>query len=212
MSKRWRSGLFCLVTAGLGAVALSAGPVHVAGYRLAEQWKDPTFPGREFAKLLVVGITSDQPTRHRFEDKFVTHLRGRIDGVTSYSLVPDLGHVEDRAAIVTTLVTQAVDGVVSVRLVPLDTREARDAWPVTWLAGRGDETPFRNTIESALAQSGIPASRYGLEVDLWDMASRQRVFSGRTDPYSMKDLRKGAGDFMQSVLDALWDHDLLPRP
>ena len=65
--------------------------------KLAEFWSDPDHPSRRYEKLVVIGISDDQQIRHRFENKFVTHLRARQrDGQTSYSLVPDLSVVQSR--------------------------------------------------------------------------------------------------------------------
>ena len=67
--------------------------------RLVDDWTDRSFEKHEFKNLLIIGITDDIDARKQFENKFVSHLRGRdVMAVTSYSLVPDLTVTEDETA------------------------------------------------------------------------------------------------------------------
>ena len=175
---------------------------------IVDSWRSPGFKG-EFHKLVVIGITDDQDVRHHFEDKFVSHLRGHgIDGVTSHSLVADLQQIENRNQILDRIMEQEIDGAISVRLVPLK-RGGDDAWQRAWAEGREQDANLRMLIEETLPAEPTKASRFGLEIAVWETENGHRVWAGRTDGHKLKQLQKSAGDFIQYTLGALKDAGLL---
>ena len=91
-------------------VALSCSFVLAGGeVRVAKSWSANAGPTDEVKKILVVGISTNQESRRHFENRFVSHLRGRgYDGATSHSMVEDLGNIE------------TVVGVVGRRGLPVD--------------------------------------------------------------------------------------------
>ena len=111
---------FVLVFLLLATVTGAAKPAP----SIVESWLSQAHT-REFRKLVVIGITDDQETRHHFEDKFVSHLRGRgIEAATSHSLVADLQRIEDRNAVLDRIMEQRIDAAISVRLIPLGKNDA----------------------------------------------------------------------------------------
>ena len=158
-----------------------------------------------YSKLLVICISDDDQARHRFEDKTVTHLRARrIEGMTSYPMAPDLVKigVEQREEIVATLIGQEVDGIITVRPVALVDR-TEEEWAGTWRDGWSSPLTIRQYIEGALPITGTKAKKFGVEITLWDMKSRARVWSGRTSAEKIGKLRKEAGDILFEVINTL---------
>ena len=101
--------------------------------RIADQRLDERFTPKEFKKLIVVGITDDLRARKTFENKFVSHLRGRgLGAVTSYSLVPDLMAQEDEESIVREIQAMGIDAAITVRLVPLVKPLTEADWIEAW--------------------------------------------------------------------------------
>ncbi len=190
------------------SITLLAAPVF--GYGLTEHWRDPSFEGGDFARLLVVGITTDNEVRHRFEDKLVTHLRARHQALTSYTFVPDLGKIGSPGEIAQQLAERDVAAILMVRLVPIASDEAFADWTGAWLESRRTETTARASLEQALTSARTEAPRYAVEVELWDTTTRRRVWSGRTDAYKRKAWRDGASEMVQSVIATLRDDQLLP--
>jgi len=173
--------------------------------RVVEQWTAPTAKAETFGKLLVVAITDDRETRNRFEDKFVSHLRGRgIHGVTSHSIVPDLQVIEDIHAVIDRIQELEIDGAISIRLAPLDARTEAD-WSAAWREEAEAEGTLRELIEATLPVVETKAKKYGVEVALWGTMERSRIWAGRTGSYKRKQLSKGAGGFVQNVMQALKD-------
>ena len=195
-----------LLTLGLLGPTALAGP---KGHKLVDRWQDLDFKRREFQKLIVVGISDDREIRRNFENKFVSHLRGKgVQGITSHSLVPDLTNIENEHQIIDSIEEQRVDGAISVRVVRLDGLDEK-AWGEAWKAAMGPEDKLRTLIEESLPVEQKKARKYGVEVALWDTRTRSRVWAARTNTYTRKQLKKGGGEFVQFVMAALKNAELL---
>jgi len=142
--------------AGLSLTLLLLG---AASPRIVDQRLDEDYGAGEFRKLIVVAITDDFQVRKNFENKFVSHLRGRgIGGVTSYSLVPDLTAEEDDEWLIREIHEQGIDGAITVRLVALRDEMTEEAWIAAWTEADGD---LRELINESLPVSTVRAKRYG---------------------------------------------------
>ncbi len=158
----------------------------------------------DYKKLLVIGITDDHEARRRFEDKCVSHVRGRgIDGATSYSIVEDLAVPgQDREGVILKLIDLEVDAVMTIRPVPLAGRteqEGIESWRRSW----EEQATVRQLIEASLPFSEVKAKKYGVEIALWDTVTRQRVWASRTGAHSLRKLRQNAGEILQQVIGEL---------
>jgi hypothetical protein len=181
-----------------------------ASPRIADQRLDESYGAGEFEKLIVVGITDDIQARKNFENKFVSHLRGRgIGGVTSYSMVPDLTAEEDEERIVREILEQGIDGAITVRVIGLREEMTEQAWIDAWATAAEAAGDLRELIDESLPVSQAFAKRYGVEAALWETESWERVWAGRTGPQKRKTLRKHSGEFVQSVMDVLTNRGLL---
>jgi hypothetical protein len=190
--------------------ALVGAPALGAGFGVTERWNDQGFTGGDYKRLLVIGITTDRGVRHRFEDKLVTHLRARYEAVTSYTAVPDLKAIGSPGEVAQKLTASDVDGILMVSLVPIADDKAYADWAASWQASRSAETSARASVEQSLTRSQVEASRYAVEIELWDTASRRRVWSGRTEPQKRKAWRDGASELVQSLILALREDRKLP--
>jgi hypothetical protein len=180
-------------------------------HRIEDRWTDPDYERKEHRKLLVIAITEDREARAIFEDRFVSHLRGkRIAGVTSRTMASDLASIDEseREQIIKSIEEQEIDGAISVRVVPLKGLDEAE-WAESWKQEvRSDET-LRDLIEESLPLSAQKAGKYGVEVALWDAKSGNRIWGGRTNPYTRDQMKKGAADFVQFVMYALEIEDLI---
>ena len=79
-----------------------------------------------------MGIADDVEVRKQFENKFVSHLRGRgAQALVSYVAVPDLTAMPSREQIIAFIADEGVDAAISVRVVALAGR-ADDEWSEAW--------------------------------------------------------------------------------
>ena len=196
--------------AAFAAIAILLG-TGAASHRLVDRWENPDYEKRNFLKLLVIGITDDRQSRHGFEDLFVSHLRGKgIDGVTSYSLVPELGTVDNEQALIAILEERQVDAAITVRAVPLKGL-GEEQWAAQWNAAVRSDQTVRDLVDETLPLDQAKSKKYGLEVSLWDVEKRVRVWGARSTPYTVKQMRKGTGSFVQMVMQGMEYAELL-RP
>jgi len=197
----WLALLATIVTVGTGA----------AKHRLEDRWTNPEAERREHKKLLVIAITEDREARGIFEDRFVSHLRGKsIEGVTSRSMVPVLTDIDEsqREQIIKSIEEQQIDGAISVRAVPLKGL-GEEEWAEAWKQEvRGGGT-LRELIDASLPLQTKKSSKYGVEVALWDTKTGALIWGGRTNPYTRDQMKKGAADFVQFVMFALEIEDLI---
>ena len=188
------------------AVLLVLGPGAAPERKLVERWTNPDHEPRHYEKLLVVAITPNTEVRKNFENLFVSHLRGKgIEAVTSHSMVPDLGAVDaaDLQEILRLIDERRIDGAISVRAVPLGKKESATQWADDWAAQVRSSELLRELVEKTLTAAGQKAMSYGLEVALWNAEDGRRVWGGRTDPYTVGEMRKGAAEFAQFVMHGL---------
>jgi hypothetical protein len=188
------------------AVLLVLGPGAAPERKLVERWTNPDHEPRHYQKLLVVAITPNTEVRKNFENLFVSHLRGKgIEAVTSHSMVPDLGAVDaaDLQEILRLIDERRIDGAISVRAVPLAKKESATQWADDWAGQVRSSELLRELVEKTLTAAGQKAKSYGLEVALWNAEDGRRVWGGRTDPYTVGEMRKGAAEFAQFVMHGL---------
>jgi hypothetical protein len=198
-----------IVVSFAALVMILAGIAGAEGHRLVDDWEDPSFKPQPFRKLLIIGITDLAEARKQFENKFVSHLRGRdIDGMTSYSIVPQLDRVEDRKAIVRALAEEGVSGAITVRLVPLEDR-TEEEWGGDWRSWVGSRPRIQGLIEQTLPVPERTAKKYGVEVALWESSDWSLIWAARTDTYKRKELEQEGGNFVQLTMAALRDIRLL---
>ena len=155
----------------------------------------------DFKKVVVVGISTDGPTRRRFEDKFVTNLRGqRMECITGWSIVEDLGDAPETDVVVKALLEEGVDTVITVRLTP----PGED--PTAWKDQLENDVGVRDYITSALGESPDLTKPVEAWVSLWNRGTGQQVWAARTGPHKISKLRKNASEIVREVINDL-KHD-----
>lgn len=190
---------------GVAAVLLLATRASAGGYALVDSRTDSGVTARRLEKVLVIGISDDREVRNRFEDKFVSHLRGKgILATASHTLVPDLASPVDREELLAALAREQVDGAMTVRTVPLD-KVGESAWAEAWSAWAEHPSTVADLVRRTIPVGKKRAKRYGIEFALWDLTSRRPVWTARTGSHALGELRSGVGDLLQLAIEALRD-------
>lgn len=188
-----------IVLAVCGAGAWGAG----SAYELADSRLSAGASPRRLEKLIVVGISGDREVRNRFEDKFVTHLRGKnIDALASHTLVSDLADPGDRDRILDALAREKVDGAMTIRAVALDDLGEK-AWSADWTSWVEAPSTVRDLIRKTVPVPKKKSKIYGIELALWDVETARPLWAARTRPISVNDLRLGVGDLLQLTIESL---------
>lgn len=159
------------------------------------------------ARILVLGITDDAVLRREFEDRFVSHLKARgVDGLPSWKLAEGLGQSADKERILIALTESRLDGVLTVRPVPLRKDDDPAVWASSWKTAWDRPMTIRQLIDETLPlPEEKKVKRTGAEITLWEVATRGRLWSGRTSVHSPREIRKGVADLVQQTIDALMD-------
>ena len=207
MTHRGRSAaahLFALLTLSGGILPGPPVPAALADAPvLADRWSGPGSARPPFHKLLVVAITRNAPARRRYEDLFVSQIRGReVQGITSYPIVADLEKPGDRNKVLETLLAGGVDGVITARLVSLEDRDEKE-WAEAWRKEVEAVVPIRDYVQQSLASLPPEGSLYGVEFALWGVDSGQRLWAARSHPVKIKKIRKDANLLVQDVMTQL---------
>lgn len=179
-------------------------------HKLVQTWVNSEYEGVRLTKVIVVGIAGLTVERKQFEDKFLTHLRGRnIDGITSHSIVPHLDEVEDREALIRALHQKGIEAAITVRLVRLDD-QTEEEWAEAWGRQAGSGIRIRDLVEQTLPEPEEDAKQYGVEVALWEADQWNMVWAARSDVYKRKELEKAAAPFVQRTMVELIDAAIIP--
>ena len=105
MTKRALLGPFCLAAWALAACATTT---------LTSSWKDESYSGGIFRKVLIVGVSEQPRNRRIFEDEFAARLQSRgVETVASYRIVPTDGKL-NRAEVQSKIQGRGFDAVVVV--------------------------------------------------------------------------------------------------
>ena len=170
-------------------------------------WRDPTYEGRPFTKVLVVGSTDSSDNRRIFEDVLVSELKGRgVEAVASHTLIPGEGDVK-RDKIVEAVKTSGADSVLSTRLVGIETKAAQLA---VQSPGAGDMNLYRYYSpmepQTTIRQDYQVAN---LESNLFDAGTGKMVWWGRSQTFPTTNIGRISRELGQNVIKALKSAKLL---
>jgi hypothetical protein len=172
---------------------------------IVEQWNSTGFKDWKPTKIMAIAIVDDRETRHRFEEKLVTHLRARNFAATmSYPLVPDLLAPGSREEVLKKIDEQKIDAAITFRLVPLGEKD-ETAWSGEWKQQVEAAGTLRSLVEASLPLPKTDSKLYGVEVTLWGGRPAERVWAGRSGAHKLKELREGSTGFIQDVIAILRD-------
>ena len=170
-------------------------------------WRDPTYEGRPFTNVLVVGSTGNPDNRRIFEDVLVSELKGRgVQAVASYTLIPGEGDLK-RDKVVEAVKTSGADSVLSTRLVGIETRTAQVPGQSP---GAGDVDLYRYYSpmepQTTIRQDYRVAN---LESNLFDARTGKMVWWGRSQTFPTTDIGRMSRELGENVIKSLKSAKLL---
>ena len=194
--------LTMVLIAGVTAI-LSA----CASTTLDMTWRDPTYEGRPFGKVLVVGATDNADNRRIFEDVFVSELTSRgVAAVASHTLIPSEADVK-RDRVGEAGKPSGADCVLSTRLVGIETRAAQVPLQ-TASDGAMDLYRYYSPMEprTTIRQDYRVAN---LESNLFDAGTGKMVWWGRSQTFPTTDMGRIGRELGRNVIGALKSAKLL---
>jgi hypothetical protein len=178
-----------------------------AATSLDTTWRDPTFAGQPFARVLVVGSTDNAEHRRIFEDAVVGELRARgVGAVASHTLIPDESDVK-RERVIDAVKASGADCVISTRVVGVETR--REQVPVQ-SPFPGDMDLYRHYAPMEAATTIRQDQQVAhLETNLFDAKTGKMVWWGRSSTFPTANVARKSRELGRSIISSLRSAKLL---
>ena len=186
--------------AALLLLLLSAGLAACSAFSLTNVWRSPDFKGPPLARVLVVGVSSNETSRRIFEDGFVKALQAAgVGAATSYGAMPESGQVSKER--LQAAIRQArADGVLITRLVRVDKQVDVMAAP----APIGFRGGYYGWYGSAWATPMVDTYNVvSFESTLWDEKREAVIWSGTTEAIESSNVAKSAADMAQVLIERM---------
>jgi hypothetical protein len=175
-----------------------------ASTQIINAWQDPKFSGPPLKRVMVIGVTRQAGIRRTFEDQFVSQLRAKgVDGVASYTLIPEDGEVP-KERLAQAVRESGVEGVLITRLVRAEVQTQVYAAPYAGPPYFG----FYGYYSWAWVGYYDPPQAYSYDVvtaetNLFDATSDTLIWSGTTQTFSARNVKKDAREFADVIIKAL---------
>jgi hypothetical protein len=170
-------------------------------------WRDPTYEGPPFTKVLVLGATDNPDNRRIFEDVVVAELKARgVDAVASYPLISNESDVK-RDKVMDAVKTSGADSVLSTRLVGIETKTTQVPGQSP-AAGDVDLYRYYSPMEpqTTIQQDYQVAN---LESNLFDAKTGKMVWWGRSQTFPTTHIGRLSHELGVAVTKALKSAKLL---
>ncbi len=193
----------CIVVLLIGACAST---------QLVNTWKDSRYSGQQLKKILVIAVTKQSGIRRTFEDIFVQRLQIHgVEAIQSYMLIAEDGEVP-KPRLEQAVQQSGVDAVLISRLVKIDRQT--QIYPGTY-AGP-PFMGFYGFYSSAWIGFYDPPQVYTYDVvtaetSLFEAKTNQLIWSGTTETFSPRDVKKDTQEFAAVIIKALAEQGLIAK-
>jgi hypothetical protein len=183
-----------------------------ASTSLVNQWKSPEFSGPPLRKVLVVGVTQQPSVRRVFEDEFAAALRAAgVEAVPSYTIIAEDGRAE-QALLEQAVEEQGADGVLVTRLV----RSEQKTQVTPGYYHPAPAMGFYGWYSAAWVGYYEPPMVYQYDVvtsetSLYSPPQSRLVWSGTTETFSPRDVKKETQGFAKVIIGALREQGIVAR-
>ena len=182
-----------------------------ASTQLTNSWRDSRYAGPAFQKILVIGVTRQSGVRRTFEDVFAADLQAHgVSAIPSYTLIPEDGEVP-QAQLAQAVRDSGADGVLVTRLVKVDRQT--QVYPGSYVGP--PFVGFYRFYSTAWIGYYDPPQIYTYDVvtsetSLFEARENRLVWSGTSETFSPRDVRKDTQEFAGVIIKALAAQGLLP--
>lgn len=196
--------LRCLAVVSLIAVFSCASPK----VELTSVWKDQSYKGGFFKKILVISAARKEAIRNFSEDEFARQLKGRgPDTIASYTMIP-FAKMLDKAVVADKIRGLGIDGVLVTRVLYTLT----DAPPLrkhpNWNEFYSDSFGYDQGLSAPGRSQGKMTAR--IEMNLYETGSEKSVWSASSDIPVKDDPKEEIKAFVAVVVQELSRERLIP--
>jgi hypothetical protein len=181
-------------------VALAA----CASTSLVNQWRNPAHAGAPLRKVLVVGVTTQPSVRGVFEDEFSAQLKqAGVAAVPSYTVIVEPGQA-DQPRLERAVRDVGADGVLVTRLIRREQKTELEPGYYRPAPAVG----FYGWYSSAWVGYYDPPMVYQYDVvtaetSVYSPGEAQVVWSGITETFAPRDVKKETAGFARIIIGAL---------
>jgi hypothetical protein len=187
-------------------VLTAAGLAACGANRLVTQQANPDYVGKSFKTVMVVGVTSDEIVRRRFEDRVAALLDEHgLKGIPAYSVVGKRGKVEE-AQLREAIARSGAEGVLITRVLRKE-RESLTAPSAVVTAGYGAGfygyyDGVWQTVTTAPQKISGPSWTLS-ETRLFDAKTGALAWTGILDTRENDDLAAALTQYVDIIFDAM---------
>ncbi len=187
------------------AASCSTAPSH----RIETEVHNPDWQGAPFTNILVVGLYEDRGFRISSESVFTAELSEKaVAAAPSYERIPNLGSLDNEAAIRQALEGTDFDAVLTVATVEAGPDFDYDAWQAQYgilrlLGSEGTFSLIGGSIDS------YESGRFVLDVGLWDPATLKPIWNATTESYSKEDASQQVTTLADFIIETLRDRGFI---
>jgi hypothetical protein len=177
-------------------------------------WKDPSYQGGKFKKVLVIGVAKNQANRILFENKFVAELKNYgTDAISSYTIIPTAEKL-DKVTVESKTKTLEVDAVLVTKLMNIEQKKtySRVVNPSQTQPRlqRGGYVDYSTDYEAAKDRgSYYKYEVVSLETKIYDTQTDKLIWSGWTDTVLEDSIEVAIGSLIKTITKSLSDNQLI---
>jgi hypothetical protein len=184
--------------------------VSCAGTRLTNSQVDDSFRGKPVSDILVIVVTDKEPIRQSFERHFVARLQAAgLEAISSIDISPDAASQKlSKAVILEAVKAQKNDAVIITHLAAYESKEvfSRGLTPYNYDDTRyGEFYGHYGFIFDHVHEPTLTGDRtvVSLTTDLYDVATEERIWSGRSETMDPAPTNDRIGEVVDLVVKEL---------
>ena len=183
---------------------------------LVKSWSDPSFEGKSFQKILVLGVIKDDGRRRLYEQSFADRITSaKVAGIAGYTLIEDPADYGSKPKILEAVKKSGADAVLLADLVSVKEKERQVPSSFVYsprfgyghgfygYQGRAYDTgyqPGHTTIDTVVK----------LETTVFDVQTEKMVWAGGTRSFNTASAEKVVMENADLILSSMRKSGLLP--
>jgi hypothetical protein len=180
------------------------------GTTVTSVWKDASYAGGGFKKMLVIGAAEKHAVRKFFENEFTGQLKEKgIDAIPSYKVLPTLKKL-DKETITSMVKELKADSVLVTRLLYRETASQYFPKGKAYVTTPGYYDDYTEYVTKSIYASSANANQLvHLETNLYDARNEKRIWSALSSTFVEGSPNKEIKAFIDLMINNLSEEILL---
>ena len=213
MKKILQLKFFTVITSKFFVVLLLLSISACSSTTLVSRWHDSNYTGPQLKNILVIGMIRDDIKRRYYEDELVKiiHANGG-QAVTSYTLISDLGSIDDKDKMSAIVKQTGVDSVVITSLQAVDKEQRVVPARIDHVPTMGNgyygfyRSSYRTVYQPAYT---VTDTIVRLETRVYATTNEEMVWAGITESLNPKSILKIIQETADVISNDMQEHGLI---